>query len=77
MSVTTGYIQHALNQELEQSAWDLWTSIYPSMTTGHVKFMSFLEFKEKLYQPKQEPSDKSVEEIEEEMAAVMAAYEGR
>ncbi len=47
------------------------------MTAGFVGFKGFEEFKREILKPRIKYSNKSYDEIEEEMLAVVAAYEGR
>lgn len=66
-------IIYALEKEQEKIAWDLWITLYPKMLTGKLEFVSFEEFKNKLY--KKNYTNKSYQEIEEEMDKVIKAYE--
>ncbi len=77
LSMALGYIKHAIEQEQEAVAWDLWVGTYPLMASGLMTFQSFDEFKRTLYKPRHQYSQKSPEEIEQEMLAVVAKYEGR
>ena len=47
------------------------------MKTGRIPAMGFEDFKRSLVAPKVQLSHKTPEEIEAEMARVVAAYEGR
>lgn len=47
------------------------------MATGFVEFVSYEKFKDNLVKPQIQYSQKPIEEIEKEMLAVVAAYEGR
>ena len=66
-----------MEQEQEEYVWELWSGTYPLMATGLVGFKSYNEFKRTLLKPHIKYSDKSFEEINKEMLAVVAAYEGR
>lgn len=77
MSVAVDYLIYAIEQEKEQAAWDLWTKMYPFMAIEWLKPIKFEEFKRKLFQPQYRYTKKSLEEIEKEMLAVVAAYKGR
>lgn len=75
MSVAVDFLVYAIEQEKEQAAWELWTNMYPFMTKE--TFIKFDDFKRKLFQPQYRYTKKSLEEIEKEMLAVVAAYKGR
>lgn len=77
LSVAIDYIIYALEQEKEQVAWDLWKGLYPFMQIGWLNHIRFSEFKDNLFERKYNYSQKSFEEVEKEMLAVVAAYEGR
>ena len=62
---------------MDRRLFDLWCNLYPLMKTGRIPAMGFDEFKHSLVVPKVQLSDKAPEEIEAEMARVVAAYEGR
>jgi hypothetical protein len=71
------YITYAVEQEKEQAAWELWTGMYPFMTMKWIDFVKFDEFRNKLFQKNYKYTQKSLDEIETEMLAVVAAYKGR
>ena len=77
MSVVTEYIIYAIEQEKEQAAWELWKTLYPFMAIEWLKPIKFEEFKRKLFQPQYRYTQKSLDEIEKEMLAVVAACKGR
>ncbi len=78
LSVAADYILYAVEQEEEQAAWELWRGMYPFMVSGLIKeFIRYDEFKNKLLNRRYKYSQKSLEEIEKEMLAVVAAYKGR
>lgn len=77
MSVAVDFLVYAIEQEKEQAAWELWTNIYPFMAIEWLKPIKFEEFKSKLIQKQYRYTQKSLEEIEKEMLAVVAAYKGR
>lgn len=64
----------ASEKENENFIFDLWKTLYPKMMLGHIDFMDFNTYKEKLMS-KKKTSDKSYEEIEKEMDQVIAAFE--
>ena len=72
-----GYIKHAMEQEQESIIWEMWSRMYPLMNAGLIKPKSFDEFKREVTKPRIKYSEKSFAEIENEMLAVVAAYEGR
>ncbi len=47
------------------------------MAAGLLEFKPYSEFKDAILKPQIQYSNKSFEEVEEEMLAVVAAYEGR
>ncbi len=77
LSVAVDYLIYAIEQEKEQAAWELWTIIYPYMYMRWIDFIKFEEFKNKLFQKQYKYTQKSLEEIEKEMLAIVAAYKGR
>ena len=77
LSVAIDYIVYAIEQEKEQAAWDLWTEMYPYMALEWLKPIKFEEFKNKLFQKQYRYTQKSLDEIEEEMLAIVAAHKGR
>lgn len=77
LPININLINHAIEQEKEQYAWELWKSMYPNMMAGFQKFIRFEDFKAKLFQKQYQYTEKTSEEIEEEMLAVVALHEGR
>ncbi len=77
MSVAVDYLIHAVEQEKEQAAWELWKTLYPFMAIEWLKPIKFEEFKRKLFQPQYRYTQKSLEDIEKEMLAVVAKHKGR
>jgi hypothetical protein len=77
LSVAVDYIAYAVEQEKEQAAWELWVGMYPYMAMNWLNPVKFNEFKEKLFHKQYRYTQKSNEEIMEEMLAVVAAHEGR
>lgn len=71
------YILHAIEKENEQYSWDLWKTLYPDMTVGNLKFVSFEEFRNKLTIKKEKYTQKTNEEIVSEMTVIVEAYKGR
>lgn len=71
------YLLYAVEQEKEQAAWELWTAMYPFMALEWLKPIKFKEFKSKLIQKQYRYTQKSLEEIEKEMLAVVAKHKGR
>ena len=60
----------ALKKERENDAWDMWLTLYSRMTKDN--FMSFEDFKAQLIKPIAKASNITREEIEEEMAKIVA-----
>ena len=77
LSVATEYIIYAVEQEKEQAAWELWKTLYPFMAMEWLKNIKFEEFKSKLIQKQYRYTQKSLEDIEKEMLAVVAKHKGR
>lgn len=77
LSVAIEYLDYAVNQERDQYAWELWKNLYPNMIIGRFKFVSFEEFKNKLFNSQLNYSTKSKQEIMSEMMEVVKAYKGR
>ena len=78
LSIAVDYLIYAIEQEKEQAAWELWSSLYPFMASGFIKdFVKFEEFKNKLFQKQYRYTQKSLDEIEKEMLAVVKQYKGR
>lgn len=78
LSVVVDYIAYAVEQEKEEAAWELWKEMYPFMVSGLIKdFIKFEDFKNKLFQRQYKYTQKSLEEIETEMLAVVAKHEGK
>jgi len=75
--VAVDYLVYAIEQEKEQAAWELWTGMYPFMTMKWIDFVKFDEFRNKLFQKNYKYTQKSLEEIEKEMLAVVAKHKGR
>jgi len=66
-------IAYALEYEAEQSAWDIWTAIYPGFTQD--TFVPFLEFKTSQLKSKPNQTQKAWHDIEVEMAAIVNNFE--
>ena len=77
MSTAVDYLIYAIEQEKEQAAWELWTEMYPFMALEWLKPIKFEEFKSKLIQKQYQYTQKPLEEIEQEMLAVVAKHKGR
>ncbi len=77
MSTAVDYLIYAIEQEKEQAAWELWIGMYPFMAIEWLKPIKFEEFKNNLFKKQYRYSQKSLDEIEEEMLAIVAAYKGR
>lgn len=77
LSAVVDYLIYAIEQEKEQAAWDLWTEMYPYMALEWLKPIKFEEFKNKLFQKQYRYTQKSLDEIEKEMLAIVARHKGR
>lgn len=77
MSAAVDYLIYAIEQEKEKAAWELWTKMYPFMAIEWLKPIKFEEFKNKLSEKQYQYTQKSLEEIEQEMLAVVAKHKGR
>ena len=77
MSTAVDYLIYAIEQEKEQAAWELWIGMYPFMANEWLKPIKFEEFKSKLIQKQYRYTQKSLEDIEKEMLAVVAKHKGR
>ena len=71
------YITHAALQEKEREAFEMWQRLYPFMAAGFIRYQGYREFRGDLLKPKRQHTKKNTQEIEKEMMAVVAAYEGR
>ncbi len=63
----------AVRKEQEDWAWDMWISQYSRMTKDD--FVSFEDFKNEVLKPQIKRSEKTSEEIMNEMLPVIKAYE--
>jgi hypothetical protein len=77
LPLSTEYIYHAIEQEKEKAAWELWSGLNPYMEMNRIKPLSFGEYKEKLFTVKPKASKKTSEEIMSEMMRVVSRHEGR
>lgn len=77
MSAAVDYLIYAIEQEKEQAAWELWKTLYPFMAIEWLKPIKFEEFKNKLSEKQYQYTQKPLEEIEQEMLAVVAKHKGR
>lgn len=77
LSTAVDYLIYAIEQEKEQAAWELWKALYPFMAIEWLKPIKFEEFKNNLFKKQYRYSQKSLDEIEEEMLAVVAKHKGR
>ena len=77
LSTAVDYLIYAIEQEKEQAAWELWKTLYPFMAIEWLKPIKFEEFKNNLFKKQYRYSQKSLDEIEEEMLAVVAKHKGR
>lgn len=75
MPLSMSFIDHAMEREFEAEAWGIWKSLYPFMVMGWMKWIGFSEYKAGLFSKQHVCSQKSDEEIEEEMGKVIDFYE--
>jgi len=75
LPLSVDLIFFAIEKEKEKTAWDIWLSRYPYMTKEN--FVPFNEFKNQLYSPCKQYTQKPKEEIQEEMLQVVARHENR
>lgn len=68
---------HALEQEREDAVLEQWQSLYPWMAAGLLQFKPYGEFRQELLRPQVRHSDKSFEEITDEMMRVVVSYESQ
>ncbi len=66
-------LKHALDQTRVDAAWDVWVAMYPWMNEEN--FKSFNEFKEEACKQQVQYTEKTNEEIIEEIEAVIKAHE--
>lgn len=70
-------LDYAIEKEKDDAVWDVWCSLYPNMAMGLIKPIKYNEFKEKLFEKQYKYTQKSLEDIEKEMLAVVAKHKGR
>jgi len=75
LSTIHSLIKHSVEKEQEKYIWEMWLARYQWMDKDN--FISFNDFKKNLLKPTVQHSNKSLEEIEEEMMKVVKAYEGQ
>lgn len=63
-------IREVYIEEQENIIFKTWQGMYPFMTSGLMEFVSFNDFKEKLYSKEHKYTNVSNEEIEEEISEV-------
>jgi len=71
------YLEHAVEKEKEKDIWQAWLTLYPLMARGKMDFVPFDQYKKDLMKPAISTTEKTHQEIEDEMLAVISAYEGR
>lgn len=72
LSVAAEFLSHALKEERESTAWELWKSMYPNMMIGRQEFLSFSDYKKKIFEKPVRYTEKKKEEIIDEMMAIRA-----
>lgn len=71
------FIEHALEKEKETATWELWRSIYPDMMKGSMDFISYSDYKDKIFSKQHKYTSKTNEEIEQEFAGIVEVCRGR
>ena len=64
-------LDYAIEKEKDQATWDVWCSLYPHMSMGLIKGMKYNEFKDKLFEKQYHYTEKSSEEIINEIEAII------
>lgn len=72
--ITLDDIYYALEQEIEQAAWEIWVQCYPHFSKEN--FQTFEEFKkEKIEKQRLKTTTKSDQEIHDEITQVMGKFQ--
>ena len=66
-------LRHAVERTKEDAAWDVWVGMYPFMTEE--TFKTFEEFRDEACQATVQYSEKSDEEVMEEMTRIAESHE--
>ena len=64
-------LDYAIEKEKDQATWDVWCSLYPHMSMGLIKGMKYNEFKDKLFEKQYHYTEKSSEDIINEIEAII------
>ena len=64
-------LDYAIEKEKDQATWDVWCSLYPHMSMGLIKGMKYNEFKDKLFEKQYQYTEKTSEEIINEIEALI------
>jgi len=64
-------LDYAIEKEKDNAVWDVWCSLYPHMSMGLIKGMKYNEFKDKLFEKQYHYTEKSSEEIINEIEAII------
>ena len=70
-----GLLIKSVRREQEDWAWDMWLTLYPKMTKD--TFTSFEDYKKELFKPSVKHTEKTAEEIMDEMMKVISEHEKR
>lgn len=75
ISSIENFLDHALEKEINQTAFDVWISVYPLMIEEKIESIDFEDFKGRFFKKQTAGSNKSIKEIEKEMDEIITAYE--
>jgi hypothetical protein len=67
-------LKHALEEDTEKYAWDLWKQVYPLMHLGLVEFVSFEDYKNRVVNNTHLYTHKTSEEIIDEFEPIVEKY---
>ena len=73
--IAISLLKHASEEQRNNIYFDLWKSLYPYMNLGHLKFQSFNDFKDKIKKNIVNYSNKSDDEIIDEINLIVQSYE--
>ena len=68
-----GLLSDALKKEQEKWAWEMWLILWPRMTKE--TFKSFEDYKKELFRPQIRHTEKTSEQIMNEMMPVISGHE--
>jgi hypothetical protein len=71
---TTKLLNKAVEEETENEMWDAWIALYPFMILGLLDAVEFKDFKSKLSNNRYRYTEKTLEEITQEMDKIIGEY---